>query len=365
MTPSPDDALGELEDAISDLHEPYQIGDDYEFRTVQDAYDDAMTEGVPPLLDLTASYHPQRDQYPLTFHGTPDSREWIRFAIDGHGVAQLGHAGVTGDVIQIHGPPGGGQYAYKKPATLQGFTIRGGSGGSQIHIAGVPNGRIATLICAGPGDGIKWSGPWLDMDVDMSHSFGWNLHGVTAWGTQTGFGAGPRAGAHSTTFTDCRANACTGTGLAFKGAANVVWRGGDIQLCKRFGAALRECLSPTIRDAYIEGNGRAVDYPLEIYARTTTGLTVDANYFHGTNPRPVTHEYNWVQRGVNLQDSRGASITNNTALRYGEGLVAAHTNSSAEVHNNTQHQDDAPILGRITSDSTVTEYGQPINGTEA
>lgn len=365
MPLSTSDALNQLTSALRRFRDPYGIGHSQNYQTLQGAYEAAMDAGESPHLQIKEDYHPRDETYPVVMHGRQNG-DWIPFDLSGPGMgndrAQLGHKDVKGDVLQLHGPPGGGQYSYKKPAVIRNLRIRNGGDKNTAHIriAGLPNGRIRDTELAGSGNGVQWQGPFLDMaeGVGQSHSFGWHLNSVEAWGPHNAFQAGPQGGAHSTMFSDCRANNCR-TGLQFKGASNVVWRGGDIQLCKGFGAALRECLSTTIRDCYIEGNGRHIDYPIEVYARTCSGLTIDSNYFHGTNPRDTTHDYNWVQRGINLQDSRGVNVTNNTAVRYGDGLLSAHTMSEAEAHGNHEYK-SSPIYGYIGGDSTVTEYGTPI-----
>lgn len=366
---SPTEAFERLQDELQDLHEPYLVGDDYQFRTVQGAYDDAMREGVPPCIRLTDSYQSRRDDYPLTFNGTPDSREWLPFALDGQGTpSTIGHPDVTGDIIQIHGPPEGGQGSYKKPCTLSGFRMEGGTDGSQIHIAGLPNGRIRDVIAIGDGNGVSWTGPYLDMNegVDQSHSFGWNLSGVTAWGGRTGFSATQSAGAHSTSFDHCRANANNGPGVYFEGAASVTWSGGDIQLNQGFGASVRNCDSFTLRDVYVEGNSRGKEFPIEIYGDGADGLTVDDCYCHGINPRGAGgHDYSWVQRVVNVHNSEGVTVKDNLARKYGDGLVTAMTGSAVEVHGNTFPEGDCEKYGRITQDSTVTEWGQPVDAVDS
>lgn len=369
MDKSPSDALGTLKDTLEATREPFEIGEDRAHRTIKDAYDNAMSSDTPPLLKPVSTYDPEQEQYPIEFHGTPD-REWLPFTLDGHGVGTaLGHEGVEGDILQIHAPTEGGQGCYKKPAILRNVSLQGGDGGAQIHIAGVPNGRIRDVVATGPGIGVQWTAPFLeDMVPDSAHSFGWDLHGVTAWGCQTGFRAGRGASIHSTGFTQCRANNCRGAGVAISGAANIVWRGGDSQLNGGFGFSLRDCEAATIRDAYIEGNGRRKDakndVPLEIYGKNADGLTVDGCYFHGINPRTVEHDYKTVQRALNVHESQSAAFTNNLARRYGDGLIASMSGSDVEAHGN-QIQDDSVLVAANTSDSTITEYGHPIDAGEA
>lgn len=366
------DELDEREDGLPTQGNPYAIGAECDHQTIQAAYDAALQAGAYPQLQITQSYDPTAETYPIQLTGHPKTRAWHPFTLQGYGPGcQIGHTGVTGDIIQVHGPPAGGQEAYKKPAVLRDFRTRGGDGGAQIHIAGLPNGRIRDVLLLGRGHGVQWTAPFLEMATTddgseiTSHSFGWDLHSVTAWGCQAGFKAGRGASAHSTSFTHCRANNCYGAGLHWSGAVSLTWRGGDIQLNRAYGAALRGCEAVTIRDAYVEGNGRTKDtsteLPVEVYAKDTNALTIDSCYFHGINPRSVTHEYNEVQRGVNVHDSKAVNVTNNHVRRYGDGFVSAMNNSQVELHgNHIPSDDDTTLTGKVTRDSTITAWGDAL-----
>lgn len=357
--------LDELEVAIrgrfTEESPEFTVGDTAEFLTISGAYEAATDEDKVAHIQLSRDYHPEEEDYPIEFYGDSD-RNWfpVRLEGRGQGVSTIGHSEVESDVIRVHAPREGGHMAYANPFTARDFSVRGGNGNSQIRIGGMPNGVLENIILEGVGHGVHWDGTWEEMKTDndgdeiTSHSFGWRVTNVEAWGCKIGFLTEPWAGAHSTEFTGCKANACRSRGLLFQNAANCKWRGGALQLNMAFGASIRNCQSFSLRDAYIEGNGRGRDFPIELYARDADGLLIDGVRFHGINPRSVKHNYDWVQRAINIHDSVGVGITNCLGLRYGEGMISLMNDTEAEVNNIVAPDDNAPIFGYVTNDSTIT-----------
>lgn len=362
-----EEAVALIEEKLAGVTtDPDSVGDNAAHDTVQAAYDAAMAEGRAAHIKITESYDRYKEDYPVVFAGDAD-RNWypVTLSGEGPGVTKLGTPETETDILHLHGPPEGGQHAYHRPATIRDLSIHGGNPDDGkntvgIKIGGLPFGVMERVMLLNDGHGAVWRSPFMPMadGVTQSHSFGWKVKNTQAWGTQDGFALRPGSGAHSTQFSGCVATSCKGAGLSVHRSANVTWTGGDIQLCHYFGVRADFAESLTIGDTYIEGNGRGTNYPIEIYAKGCHGLNVRGNYFHGINPRGTPgHDYQFVQRAVNVHESEDVTLNGNTVRRYPGGFISAMSESSADLQNNS-YREKAPEEGYVTNDSTVTRFGQ-------
>lgn len=162
---------------------------------------------------------------------------------------------------------------------------------------------------------------------------------VQAWNCGgDGFRLDNDSGPHATQFYGCHAIANKGGGFRLRGYKTAM-HGGSSQLNHSYGLDVR---SPavSVKDAYIEGNARREDYPVEIYGRECHGLSVKDCYLNGMLPRQVWHDFDNVQRGVNIHDSESVSVVDNVYRNFGEEFYAGF-DSDARLEDNWA-VDDTP-----------------------
>ncbi|OYR39201.1 right-handed parallel beta-helix repeat-containing protein [Halorubrum sp. Eb13] len=179
-----------------------------------------------------------------------------------------------------------------------------------------------------------------------SGTFGTNWYNVQAWncggdGIRTDRSAAP----HGTTLWGCRFTANRGAGVRFRGAACKMV-GGTSQLNYDYGVETRGGNATLVSGAYVEGNARGNDFPVEVYAKRADGLTVENTYFHGINPRGAEHGHDRVQRAVNVHDSEKLTVRDCVARRYGDGFVATFGCVDADVYAASHHLEETELFAR-------------------
>ncbi|WP_129116379.1 hypothetical protein [Halegenticoccus tardaugens] len=268
------------------------------YGTVQAAYDDAPRDGERGVaIELTGAYDPRAETYPIELHADADG--FVPVALRGLGpsVTQIGHDDVEGDVLSIRGE---GPAGYSYPYTIESLRIRGGDGGAGLAVASSPQGMVNAVVFRTAGHGVHVrEGDHGSYGTTFTNAQAWNCGG-------DGFRLDADARPHSTHFFGCRATACRGVGFRLRGYKASI-HGGTAQLCHSHGVEIRSPVA-SIRDAYVEGNGRREEHPVEVYGHGAHGLSVSGCYFHGATPRRCWHDRDRVLRAVNLHDSRGVTI---------------------------------------------------------
>lgn len=135
-----------------------------------------------------------------------------------------------------------------------------------------------------------------DLNGVRKGSFGTTFFNCQAWACGgDGFRSTKRANPHGTHYLSCRSTACKGVGFRLRGSLARIL-GGDAQLNHDWGIEARGGKAITVTNTYVEGNSRSNEFPVELYARNTPGLTIQDCYFHGITPRSTPgHDYQHVQ----------------------------------------------------------------------
>ncbi|WP_101298156.1 right-handed parallel beta-helix repeat-containing protein [Halegenticoccus soli] len=293
------------------------------FDTVQAAYDEAPRDrGVS--IELTGAYDPSAESYPIALHA--DGDDFAPFALRGQGpsVTRIGHDDVGGDVLSIRGA---GPAGYSYPFTIENLRVHGGEGGAGIAVESSPQGIVDTVVLRTKGHGVR-------VGEGEHGSYGTTFSNVQAWNCGgDGFRLDSGANPHSTHFYGCRATACRGVGFRLRGYKTAI-HGGTVQLCHSHGIDVR---SPavSIRDAYVEGNGRREDHPVEVYGDGAHGLSVSGCYFHGATPRRCWHDRDCVLRAVNLHGSKGVAVRDCVYRRYGDRFFKGFGCERAALYDET------------------------------
>lgn len=269
--------------------------------SVQAAYDAGACR-----IGLAPSYDPTAESYPITC----DADRPLVIAGHGPGVSQLGHDAVRETpVLDVVGH---GAHTYKRAPTLRNVSVVGGS--PAIRIRAAPFASLSNVYVDADGHGVH-------VAAGDDNSYGLTFFNVQAWNCGgDGFRLDADAGPHSAQFYGCHATACGGVGFRIRGY-NTNVHGGTSQLNHSHGFDVRSPVA-SIRDVYVEGNGRKEEYPVEIYGKAAHGLAVENCYFHGATPRDVWHDYDTVRRGVNLHESASVTVEQNVFRKYGDAFFA-------------------------------------------
>lgn len=314
------------------------VGASGEFDTLQAAWDDAAF-GEPLALWLLPDYDPHAETYPVEFTRNSNN-EFKPLTLRGPGPSSvsIGHSDVEGDVLSIMGA---GSSDYSRPVLIQGVRFEGGAkagdAGAGLAIANAPHSMLQDVLFQTEHHG-------LEVCAGGSGCYGLVAINCQAWNCGgDGFRMNSDAKPHNTHFFGCKAIANQDAGFRFGGGVNASIIGGDIELNHGWGVEARS-RGLSIKDCYIEGNGRAVDYPVEVYGRNADGLAIRDCYFHGINPRSVSHDHKRVQRAVNLHNSTSVSISDCIYQRYGDRFYAGFKGSEAALHPESNLAlDDTPL----------------------
>lgn len=281
--------------------------------SIQATYDGGATH-----IGVLNGYDPTVDSYPLVFD------EDRPFAIEGcgPGVSQLGHEEADdGPIVDVVGH---GARTYKRAPTIQNLSVVGGSPGIRIRCA--PYASLSNVYVTAEGDGVV-------VATGEHNCYGTTMFNVQAWNCGgDGFRLETDAGPHATQFFGCQAIANKGVGFRLDGYKTSIF-GGSSQMNHGHGIDVR---SPavSIKDAYIEGNGRREDYPVELYGHSAHGLTVADCYFHGATPREVWHDHDDVQRAINVHESRSVSLRDNVFRGYADAFFAGFDTKRERLQGN-------------------------------
>lgn len=231
---------------------------------------------------------------------------------------------------------GRGMNDYRNNPVVQNLRIRGGKTGLRVRAA--PYASFRNLVLHENGNHGVHVELYTDPDSGRKKgTFGAAFYNCQAWSAGgDGFRTEVDAMTHATTLNDCKATWCKGAGVRLSGYASRVVNS-TIQLNGDYGVKVREGWAMDVKDNYIEGNSRYRDFPIEVYGKMADGLTVEGNYFNGIMPSGATHDYDSVQRAVNVHDSDHVSLKNNAARNYGDGFVAMVDCIDPDVHMGSNH----------------------------
>lgn len=247
--------------------------------------------------------------------------------VGGHPSGSVVDAGGTDEnVIEVYGA---GYDDYRNNPLVANLRIVGGRVG--LRVAGAPFSSYRNLVFHRTGD----HGVVVDeyeSDGNAYGTWGATLYNCQAWNCGgDGFRLNSAASPHGTTLYACKATNNDGVGFRLRGTGTKLL-GGDAQLNRDWGIEARTWKAILVAGAYVEGNARDRDHPVEAYARGCQGLTVRDCYFHGINPRGADHGHDRVQRAVNVHETERLAVRDNVFRRYGEGALALYDCTDADVY---------------------------------
>lgn len=307
------------------------VGVQRQYETIQAAIEDDA-ESI-----LVATDYDQTDEsYPITI--TADNNgSWTPTAIHGVGpnAVTVGDPDQRADIIQIHG--NGNHYGC--PVQLSNLALASHPEATVVKVACLSSGLLENVIIQDSGTAVTLSSPYIQ---DYTGGcFDWVIRDTDIWRCRNGVRIDGGADAHNVLLEKVDITACDGAGVYAEDCAAVTFRDGTVQLNQGFGFELRNTTNTTIDSAYVEGNARSRDFPVEVYGKQANGLTIRDSYFHGINPRGANHEYDCVQRAVNLHDSEGAAVRDCDARRYGTSFAVSFGNDL--ICDNVRLSDDTTL----------------------
>lgn len=294
------------------------------YDTIEEAWQEASDGDVIRVL---GSYDAQEanEPFPIVLDYTQKEVSLV----GGNPSGSVIDAGNTdANVIEVIGV---GSDDYLNQTDIRDLRITGGNIG--LRIQGAPFATYYNLLFHKTGSHGAKIDTYEKLDGVRFGTFNTQFTNCEAWGCGgDGFRSVAGAESHETYYLGCRATANKGVGFRVRGSASKMI-GGVSQLNHSYGVAARQGNSITIDSMYVEGNSRSRSYPIEILAGQTAATHVTNCYFHGINPRRVPgHDYNWVQRAVNFYEVDHGSVSNCTARRYGDGLVAPVQSNDIDVN---------------------------------
>lgn len=247
---------------------------------------------------------------------------------------------------------GMGQNEYWNNPIVESLKITGGQVG--IYIRAAPFAEFEDIILYDTGSHGVMIDEYTDREGVFKGSFGITFFNCQAWNCDgDGFRSSKAAHPHETSYIACNAVANKGAGYRVRGTASRIL-GGDAQLNYGFGIDARSGRSISLDGVYVEGNGRGRSYPIDIYAKGTPALGIENCYCHGINPRSSPgHDYEFVQRGIQLQDVAFAAIENCAAYRYGDGLIALYGCTDVDINRHTHYKHNSPLLANTQDDANL------------
>lgn len=303
------------------------------------------------VVGVAPTYDPAADDYPLEID-VPEGRPSPTISGAGMTGVELG----GGIRVKGNGPEG-----YGEAPVIEGFTVREGDFAVELIEAPFATVRdVASIRASGDAFRIS-SGP------DGYGTFGVVFQTCAAWnGGGIGFRAQADASPHGTKLVDCLSTANRGMGAQLRGV-NWELRGGSLQLNYGPGLEIRGGQEGSILGTYIEGNNRRDDgegsVPIEVFCKNHPGLTVFDARFHGINPRTVEHDFDRVERALNVHDSPHLSVAKCSFLRYGDAALALFNCEFADVDAYSHFQYEAELLssaGMGPADPKLLSGGIPL-----
>ncbi|WP_209309468.1 right-handed parallel beta-helix repeat-containing protein [Haloarcula amylovorans] len=241
------------------------------------------------------------------------------------------------NVIEVLGR---GMNDYRNNPVVQNLKIIGGDVGLRVRAA--PFASFENLVFYRTGShGVCIEG-YTDPDSGREKgTFGTLFNNCQTWSCGgDGFRMETNAMSHGTTFHSCKASANAGVGFRLRGYINEIV-GSTAQLNHSYGVEARYGKASHIEGSYIEGNGRAKSYPIEVYAKNSDGLNIHNCYFNGITSRSTSHSHDNVLRAINVHETDRLSIHNCTARNYGEGVIATFDCVDPDFHASSHYTLDA------------------------
>lgn len=319
------------------------VGANRQYETIQDAIrDDAQS------ILVATNYDPTGESYPVTITADRDGR-WTPTTIHGVGpnAVTVGDPDQEADTIQIHG---NGNH-YGRPVQITDLALASHPDATVVKAACLSSGLLENVIVEDSGTAVALSSSYIEDYV--GGCFDWVIRDTDIWRCRNGVRIDGGAAAHNVLLEKVDVTACDGAGVYAEDCAAVTFRDGTVQLNHGFGFELRNTINTTIDSAYVEGNARSRDFPVEVYGDHANGLTIRDSYFHGINPRGANHEYDRVQRAVNLHDSDGAAVRDCDARRYGTSFAVSFGNDL--ICDNIRLSDDT-ILSDVADNIVEPVY---------
>lgn len=235
------------------------------YSTIAEAWD-AASDGDTILVTGTYDAQEAGEEFPVTLV----YREKEVTLAGGHPAGSVVDAGGTGEnVIEVVGL---GQDDYRNNPIVRDLTITGGNVG--LHLRAAPFASFRNLITYRTGSHGVDIDEFEDLDGVRKGSFGITFFNCQAWGCGgDGFRSTREADPHGTTYLSCRATACDGVGFRLRGSSAEILSV-IAQLNHDWGIEARRGRAISVANAYVEGNSRSNEFPLEMYARNAPGLTV-------------------------------------------------------------------------------------------
>jgi hypothetical protein len=254
------------------------------------------------------------------------------------------------NVIEVLGR---GMNDYRNNPLVENLKIVGGNVGLRIRAA--PYSSYRNLVFYKNGSHGASIEAYTDPDSGREKgTWGATFNDCQAWSCGgNGFHTQQAALPHGTTFASCKATWNGGIGFNLRGYTNKVVNG-TAQLNDSYGIKAKSGMCNLIQGVYVEGNSRAGDYPVEIYAKNADGLAITNCYFNGINPGPTAHEYDHVRRGVNVHDTRKLSVRDCVGRNYGDSLIALFSCIDPDLHAASHYVFD--VDGGLFPDD-ITDHG--------
>lgn len=312
------------------------------YGTIQAAWNDAR-DGDTVFVHHSYDAESAGEQFPIVL----DYREKEVTVSGGHPSGSVVDASHTSaDIFHVEGVE---HHDYRNHPMLQNLKLVGGSVG--LRIKGAPHNLFQNLVIYDTGSHGVWLEEGAGPNGESLGSFGNTFLNCQVWNAGgDGFREATSANPHATNYAYCKAIACKGVGFRLRGFMTKV-QGGDAELNHSWGFDIRSGQGIHLTDVYVEGNARAEDYPVEIYAKGAHGLVIDTCYLHGINPRSTTHSYDRVQRAVNVHDSRHVSVQNCTMRRYGDAGIALFNCDDADIHAASHNCSETELLSMDPTDN--------------
>ncbi|WP_255194927.1 right-handed parallel beta-helix repeat-containing protein [Halorarius litoreus] len=299
------------------------------YDTIQAAWD-AAEDG--DIIFVHGTYDAEAAGEPLPV--TLDYREKEVMLSGGHpsgSVIDARHAPDT-NVVEVIGKA---HADYRNKALVQHLKIRGGNVG--LRIRGATYSTYKDLIVHGAaGDGIRVEN-LTESDGTERKSFGMTFRNVMVWRCGgSGFRLQPNANPHGTTFYGCDSlfnGLETGApGVALRGYSSR-WVNGVVQNNGGFGIDARAGASQAVKDAYLEGNGMAQEYPHGIFVDDSSpGFVLKGCYFQGGYFRDAPNGRNKGYRGVAVGGAPGVELSGCTYKNYTDAFLHLRNTNDADIH---------------------------------
>lgn len=251
---------------------------------------------------------------------------------------------------------GAGADQYGAAPTIAGLGLL--SGAPALELQACPHAAVRDCYAEAAGTAFR-----VAPAASGAGTYGTAWTNCQAWnGGGHGFALATDAAPHGATFLNCHAVANRGHGYALRGTN---WRvaNGSAQLNYGWGVEARGGMSGHLDGVYIEGNARGADnnYPVEVYGDNHDGARVGTCYCHGIYPRATEHDFDRVQRALNVHDSERWGIEDCTFRRYEDAALAFFDGDDIDVRA-PSHLCRETDLVSTQGDAQYLSYGEEWTG---